>query len=377
MLTEQQERKTADLSSIIVDINSEPAPAAKDPTAGADTKSKPTDQTNQQQLTSGGKRAGLSHQASLSGAVGAASEAGKFIASRLASEVNLKGAKAKEMMLAAANHLTNPSSQIKFKNLRGDDDDDEDAEDDEEDDDEPESTNLDGEDDEEEEEEDDGDGDRMSSQQRLQQRQKRPFKRPGASSFSASLPYKFKQKLKGGYQKASAFDDDDDDYEEGYDDDDDEGTGFKMQPKHAKSRQIRSKSHDGDDGGGSSTDDARTTSSSGLNGTRKLLGSASSKTNSFKNKRASARQKRRSSKRHQFKAPPAAVYEEPEESGDLDGKTYKCLDNTIALLIKTRFEETILRIAVGAIVLVALGIFILFSLPPTLPDKQIIEMLNE
>lgn len=328
---------------MIVDISSE---STKD--SNASPKS-PVEQPSQQYLAS--KRPTLVHQTSLSGAVGAASEAGKLIASKLATEVNLKGAKAKEIMMAAANHLTNPSSQIKFHNLRGDDDDEEEEEEGY-DDEEQESTNLDGED-----EEDDG---RMNSSTQRLQRAKKTRRLGPQSAFSAALPYKLKQKLQGGYQKAAAFDEEDED-----DEDEDESAKLRRSPS-AKTRRKPNerRSQEGEDGGGSSTDDARKPTGSG-----KLLES------DLKGKRNS-RQKRRS-RRQQMKATPAVLYEEPEESGEFDDKTYKCLDNTVALLIKTRLEETILRIAVGAIMLVAIGIFVLFSLPPAGPDKQIIDMLVE
>ena len=66
---------------------------------------------------------------------------------------------------------------------------------------------------------------------------------------------------------------------------------------------------------------------------------------------------------------------------NLDGATehgtYKCLDNSVALLIKTRMEELMLRIALFAVILVAVGIFILFSIPPAPLPKDLIEILKQ
>lgn len=303
------------------------------------------------------KRPGLTHQASLSGAVGAASEAGKLIASKLATEVNLKGAKAKEIMLAAANHLTHPSSQIKFQNLRGDEEDDDeedmnDADDYDEDDDEGrDSANLEGEDD-----EDDDEG--SAAEMRIQ-RHKRNRRSVTQSAFSAALPYKLKQKLKVGYKKSVGFDELDDD-------ECDESSNLKR----SSSAEGRAQ-EETDDAGGSSTDEARNTPGSKLTrgSSKKLIDPTKNLSSSSS---LSREQKRKLKRQHMMK-----LYDEPEEGGEIDSKMYKCLDNTVALLIKTRFEETLLRIAVGGIILVAIGIFVLFSLPPSQPDKQIIDMLVE
>lgn len=63
--------------------------------------------------------------------------------------------------------------------------------------------------------------------------------------------------------------------------------------------------------------------------------------------------------------------------GATDGGTYKCLDNSVALLIKTRYEELMLRIALFAVILVAVGIFILFSIPPAPLPKDLIDILKQ
>ena len=68
-----------------------------------------------------------------------------------------------------------------------------------------------------------------------------------------------------------------------------------------------------------------------------------------------------------------AKYEEDEDTES--GRTWRCLDNSVALLIKTRTEDMVLKIAVGAIFFVAAGIFILLSFPPATPPKEVVDLL--
>lgn len=291
-IEEQQEKKTADLSSVMVDINK----AAQASTAG-------TPQT----APVGGPppRRALQHQASLTASATAA----------------VRGAK--DMVMAAATHFTGaPNSRIKFKNLDGEDDD----EDDDDDDDDAGTTNA-AESTMEDEDED--------SDTARRQRQKR--NRRSQSVLSAALS-SYKQKQRGGYQKALNEDDEEDE-----DDDDDEKVNLNKSASFKNKRSDKSPTHEVS----SSADDAH----SGKTSTSKRPG-------------------RRSQKRTSGKL---AKYEEDDDTES--GRIYRCLDNSVSLLIKTRFEETILRIAVGAIILVAIGIFVLFSLPPAPPPKEVVDIL--
>lgn len=369
------------MSSVIVDINK----AAKQAPAEASGAKRALPETGP---TGAPKRPILQHQTSLSAsasaAVGAASEAGKFIASKLSNEVNLKGAK--EMVLAAASHLKGagaPSSRIKFTNLEGDeDDDDESARNDELD--ELESTM---------EDEDDDD-------EQIARRQRHKRNRRNQSVLGAAIS-SYKQKQMGGYKKAAydddEFDDDDDD-EEDYDDDDDddEKSNLRRSGASGKRETIGSQSDSGQRGKertdgagkptvGSSDDelnrfltaDARKDLAPGESAKR-LSKSAkrSSRNNGSTARRSSA--KRPATGRSRVNKSKSKSNNDDDDDEDFDqesGRNFKCLDNSVALLIKTRFEETMLRIAVVAIIFVAIGIFILFSLPPSLPPSDVVAIL--
>ncbi|KAG9509919.1 Sodium/myo-inositol cotransporter, partial [Fragariocoptes setiger] len=74
------------------------------------------------------------------------------------------------------------------------------------------------------------------------------------------------------------------------------------------------------------------------------------------------------------------VDDDADRDDDEDGTadtTYKCLDNSVSLLIKTRSEELMLRIALVAIVFVAIGIFIVFSIPPAPLPKDFMDMIKQ
>lgn len=299
------------------------------------------------QLSGGPKRAPLQHQASLSASASAAvGEAGKFIANKLSNEVNLKGAK--EMMLAAANHLTGggpPNSRIKFKNLEGDEDEDE-FEEEEEDEKEMDSTM------------DDEDEDSHLNRKQRHRRSKR-----GQSVISAAISsYKQKQKSKGGYKKAAYeddFEDETNEDEEDEDEDEDEKVNLNRSAS-CKSKKKADEQVSANNEPGSSTDERQTP-------TQSL---------SPDERRSSAKRTLKSSSKRIGKS--RARYEEDELDDDFDresGRTYKCLDNSVSLLIKTRFEETILRIALVAVVFAAIGIFILFSLPPAAPPSDVVDIL--
>lgn len=352
---EEQEKKGADLSSVVVDISK----AAKE-SAGkkADSKSSTPALTSKQ-------RSGiphLQHQSSLSAqAVGAASEAGKFIASKLTNEVNLKGAK--EMVMAAASHLTGvgaggPTSRIKFKNLEGEEDEDEEEEDQVRSRADEAGSSMDDED-------DDDDFSQRARQQRLK-RNKR-----GHSVISAALSsYKQKQ---GGYKKAANEDDFED--EEDDEDEDDENMNLKKSVSFKnKNKNKKQTTTDKSSDLNSSTDERQTpTGQVGDEGQDKSKTTRGSKRMATKKSSSSGRKSTGGGQRVEMKK--GGRYEEEDDFDQESGRNYKCLDNSVALLIKTRFEETMLRIAVIAIVFVALGIFILFSLPPTPPAKEVVDML--
>lgn len=358
--------------------------------------------------TSTSKRPILQHQTSLSAsasaAVGAASEAGKFLANKFATEVNLKGAK--EMVMAAANHLTSggvPNSRIKFKNLpeRDEDDDDDDDDDGDDDDDYDDGRMDDDEEDEDDDEDDTGaapestmdDEDEDSDFARKQQRQKQRNKK-GQSVLSAAIS-SYKQKQRKGYKQAlgDEFDEDDED-----DDDDDEmknlnrSASYKGKPKlssttksssstkksskKAEQNQQRQQQAAYEAAVSSSTDDRQTPNLHLLDSKRSATGAP--RTRSTKSRRS---QKRRASGGRSIgrgsRSDGRRKISGPYEEDDLEssGRTFRCLDNSVSLLIKNTFEETLLRIAVGGIILVAFGIFILFSLPPTPPPKQVVDIL--
>lgn len=351
---------------MVVDINK----AAKETSSSAkkspSADSKPT--TPAAQSTT--KRSGiphLQHQASLSAqasaAVGAASEAGKFIANKITTEVNLKGAK--EMVMAAASHLTGvggvssgPSSRIKFKNLEGEEDDD-DFDDDDDDErraiNEVESTMDD--------EDDDDEFSRRARQQRLKKNKR------GHSVISAALSsYKQKQ---GGYKKAANEDDFEDDDDEEEEDEDDEKMNLNRSVSFKNKKTSSDKTNNNEFN--SSTDERLTPTS--------LIGDEISRSGGVKSGKKRTSSKKMSAKKLanqkliQMKKGSGRYEEEEDDFDQESGRNYKCLDNSVALLIKTRFEETMLRIAVIAIVFVALGIFIIFSLPPTPPPAEVVDIL--
>lgn len=330
------------------------------------------------------KRHGLQHQASLSAsaAVGAASEAGRFLASKLVAEVNLKSAR--DLVKAAAANLTEGATQgprIKFQNLRGDEDEEEEEEE------EPRAAGSSAADEDEEE-----DSDRFARRQRfVKQSSQQKRSRRGQSVLSAALS-SYKQKQKGGYRKAANdedFDEDEDDFEE--DEDEDERVNLNRSASYkgkvsSKARQAAAAAAANELS--SSTDD-RLTPNTLLEARGDLLARGSSgardsgldggSTTSLLTKKSTSsrrvvgpqRQSRRnkSLKRGQFE-------EDDDEDFDREaGRTYRCLDNSVALLIKTRFEETLLRIALVAIIFVAIGLFILLSLPPAPPPPDVVELL--
>lgn len=365
------------MSSVIVDINK----AAKQPTQPSATK-----KGELSPGVTGTKKPTLQHQTSLSAsasaAVGAASEAGKFIASKLSNEVNLKGAK--EMVLAAASHLkggTVPNSRIKFTNLEVDDDDDENDDDDDDDDDddyadvdEVESTM-----DDENEDED------------IARKQRQKRNRRNQSVISAALS-SYKQKQMGGYKKAGY--DENDEFEEEDDDDSDDDKvklnilapfrkGSKSKSATPLTKQVEGKSVDEEprESGRKTTspsdEDTRASpDAAGLKlsektGLAKSRPSRSSKRSSLRANSSSRRSRKSSIKKSRSR-------ENDEDDFDHEsGRNFKCLDNSVALLIKTRFEETMLRIATIAIMFVAAGIFIIFSLPPPMPPEDIVNILKK
>lgn len=328
----------------------------------------------------GPKRPQFQHQASLTAsATAAVGGAGKFLANKLAeTEANLKG------VLAAATHFTGggsagvtPKSRIKFQNLEGDDFDEEDNDDDN------------GDDEEEEEEEEDRttnaadstmDDEDEDSDFARRQRQKR--NRRAQSVLSAALSSYKSSKQRAGYQQA--LDDEEEEEEEEDEDDDDvdekmnlnRSASFKQRPAGADRKSLRpaNKSHQTQQPGlasstvSSSTDDTRQTPSSTPKG---RLGSQ-------RPKRAQQKCSERSKRRTTTGVKGGGRYEEEEdeeEDGEGGLKSYRCLDNSVALLLKSRLEETVLRVAVGAIMLVALGIFVVFSLPPAPPPKEVLDIL--
>lgn len=376
--TEKEEKKTADLSSVIVDIN-KAAAAAKQ------SNQSPTVKKSDSPAAIGTKRPTLQHQTSLSAsasaAVGAASEAGKFIASKLSNEVNLKGAK--EMVLAAASHLKGsggvPNSRIKFTNLEVDDDDDENDDDDDDDDDYADVDEVESTMEDENEDED------------IARKQRQKRNRRNQSVISAALS-SYKQKQMGGYKKAGY--DENDEFEEEEDDDDSDDDKVKLNilapfrkgakskgatplNKHAGAKTVGGEQKDGAEKTTSPSDDDTKTSPdvAGLKLTEKagLAKSRLSRSTTRSSVRASSstRRSRKSSTRK------SRNHENDEDDFDHEsGRNFKCLDNSVALLIKTRFEETMLRIATIAIMFVAAGIFIIFSLPPPMPPEDIVNILK-
>lgn len=350
----------------------------------------------------GGKRAPIQHQTSLSAqasaAVGAASEAGKFIANKLASEVNLKGAK--EMVLAAANHLTGggpPNSRIKFKNLDGEDYDDVDEDDNDYGDDGGETGGIESTMDDEDEDSEDF--------RRQSQRSKR--NRKSQSVLSAALS---SYKQRGGYGRTATYEEvGEEDEEEEEDDDDQERMKFnksasfkgrkgavKLAGESGKS--ILSKQPSGDLD--SSTDD-RISPAPGSSSKRRRAGDSESggskqplMASGGKRLKSGSRRYRNSRRQSSRRAScgegggrgsvrgnsiSSKVYEQHDDDfDDIDqesGRNFRCLDNSVALLIKTRFEETLLRIALVAIIFVAAGMFIILSLPPEAPPKEVVDIL--
>lgn len=353
---------------MVVDINKAAKETSSSTKKSAGGDSKPSTPAVQPAT----KRSGiphLQHQASLSAqasaAVGAASEAGKFIANKITTEVNLKGAK--DMVMAAASHLTGvgggggvssgPSSRIKFKNLEGEDDDEDDDFDDDDDErraiNEVESTMDD--------EDDDDEFSRRARQQRLKKN------RRGHSVISAALSsYKQKQ---GGYKKAANEDDfeDDDDDEE---DEDDEKMNLNRSVSF-KNKKISSDKTNNNEL--NSSTDERLTPTGLIDDQISRSGGVKSGKKRTPSKKMSAK-KLANQKFIQMKKG-SGRYEEEDDFDQESGRNYKCLDNSVALLIKTRFEETMLRIALIAIIFVAFGIFIIFSLPPTPPPAEVVDIL--
>lgn len=416
----EHERKAADLSSVVVDIN-KAAEASGDRLISLGDKSETTNKhagrDGEQQFPippstapvgGGTKRPMLQHQTSLSAsasaAVGAASEAGKFLANKFATEVNLKGAK--EMVLAAANHLTSgggPKSRIKFKNLPERDEDDDDDDDD-------------GPLDEDDDEDDDDDGDTGAAPESTmddededsdfarKQRQKQRNKPRGQSVLSAAIS-SYKQKQRKGYKQAL-----DDEFDED-DEDDDDVDEMKNLNRSASFKGKSSTSGGGGGGGGgstknkqaskksssdkslqqnqrkqqaayeaavsSSTDDRQTPNLQLLDSGRSPAARRSTKSRRSQKRRSVAAGAGAGERGGSRRAIGVRKINGPYEEDDLEssGRTFRCLDNSVSLLIKNTFEETLLRIAVGGIVLVAMGIFILFSLPPTPPPKQVVDIL--
>lgn len=365
------------------------------------------------------KRTPLQHQTSLTAsATAAVGEARKFLGNKL-SQLPVDARGAKDMVLAAASHLgggvvsagaaaVQDLSRVKFKNLRSDevDDDDSDSSSDHDDDDDDEGTTNAAEsttmedDEEEEDEESSSDFARSAS---FRTPPKNRTKR--SQSLLSSALSSYKQKQRGGYQKAL---NEEDDEEEDEDDDDDErmnlnrSVSFKEQKSNNNNKKIKRTPTSGKQqdstkfdlnapistpkiSGSIRSNAARVTSSSDV--TKKVLDDqiGGDESDYIKRGASSRRHSRRASKKKKKKRKSLkssrkvlAKYEEDDDDLDAESgqRTFRCLDNSVALLLKTRLEETILRCAVGAIILAAIGLFILLSLPPPEPPRDITSLLD-
>lgn len=342
------------MSSVIVDISKASAATIRD--MGKRSPSVP-----QTAPIGGGPkqlRPALQHQASLTAsATAAVGEAGKFLAHKLANtEANLRGAR--DIVMAAANHFTGgavPDSRIKFKNLHVDEEEEEDYDDDDDNDRRQRAAvEAAGSD---EEEEDDDETDYANRNKRVKRN------RRSQSVLSAALN-SYKHKQRGGYQMAM----DEDDEEEEEDDDDEK---MNLNRSASFKNKTKSKEFQASEATSSSTDDKHTPTHHGSS--MPLTRSKISSSRRAQNRSKRARKLPVGSMERGGGASGKPKYEEEEDTES--GTTYRCLDNSVALLMKTRLEETILRIAVGAILFVAVGIFILLSLPPTPPPKEITDIL--
>ena len=322
----------------------------------------------------------LQHQSSLTASASAAvGEARKFLGSKLSHlpEANLRGAK--DMVLAAASHLGGgvatggQDSRVKFKNLRSDDN----YEDDEDEDDESGSESFEDEDGATKnaaesttvEEEDDAESSSNYDAKIPKSKTKR------SQSILSSALSSYKQKQRGGYQKALNEDDDEEDED---DDGDDERMNLNRSVSFRQTKQSAGGHHQVDSTTGALDSTVSKSRLDSRGSSMKKKASNSSEADSKKRSGSARRHSRKSSKKKNTSTRKVlAKYEEDEDDLDTESgqRTFRCLDNSVALLIKSRFEETILRIAVGAILLVATGLFILLSLPPSQPPKEVVEIL--
>ena len=338
----------------------------------------------------GTKRAILQHQSSLSASASAAvDEARKYLGNKLSQlpEANLRNAK--DMVLAAASHL---DSRVKFRNLRSDDnfdDDDEEDSDSEVDEDDDyderttnaaESTTVDDEDDE------DDDGASSSDFGRASYSTPKSKHKRSQSILSSALS-SYKKKQRGGYQKALNEDDEDEEEE-----DDDERTNLNRSAlfKGAKKASLAKAGADssgppeaGPVSGQAGKFQRQATAPAGLledeSNTNKNNNLVRSNTSVGRQASKGSKKARGSTKRASKKKERKVLAKYEEEDEDLDAesgqRTFRCLDNSVSLLYKTRLEDTILRCAVGAVLLAACGLFILLSLPPALPPKEVVDIL--
>lgn len=303
------------------------------------------------------KRPTLSHQASLSAS---AAEAGKFIVEKLASvqsEVKLKGAK--DMLKAAASHLAGSKTQIKFQNL---------------------NTN-----DEEDEEDLDGVSDSTSDFNDTNNNTRRTsFTTKNKTGKLRTYANLGKAASQGGYRKAATSDEDnDDDEDDVYDSRDDDDDDYSCDDLKGSDLEF-------DDEEESDANDIRKLNrAASFRGVVKRGGVKHASANDPENRtgvRARSKSagklkrttfaKNQSFGKRRFKKSTTNIttatnnnninrksFHDAEAALDRRGKSYRCLDNSVQLLIKSPLEQMILKISVIAIILVAIGIFTIFSIP--------------
>lgn len=275
----------------------------------------------------------LPHQSSLSAS---AAEAGKFLANKLASslhksevEKQLRGAK--DMMKAAASHLQGPS--IKFKNLNRDEFDE---------DDELEDSALDEEEDE-------------------------TFDEESTSGVLSKAVGKKSGKHVGVRERVEEALDDDDGEEEDDDDEDDERVRLnKPDPSSRRFSPVRS---NGNKPGGKLSSgvvinvgnkkspkrairDGKSRNRAHFNKANTIDFSTANLTADYSKKRFSLDARKSMSSRNGF---------------DVESSTsFVGIDSSVKMIIKTPFEERILKVALVAIIMFSIGMFTVFSIPPTL-----------